>query len=148
MNDFIWFFKPSIGAHFVTMLMELCSLYDKRDNLTIHSTLREVEKIRGLDKRKIQGAKRRIRKIRPLLLKLFILRNNVIAHISKKLDPSDAFDKADLTISNLKTIVNDTQKILNQLALASGNLPRDLPGSAEIHTREVLTLVKRGNSLT
>ncbi len=32
MNRYYWFFAPSIGAHFTTMLLELCSIYDRKEN--------------------------------------------------------------------------------------------------------------------
>ena len=43
MNDYEWFFRPSISAHFIAMLMSLSQIYEKgKKTITIHVLLSKL----------------------------------------------------------------------------------------------------------
>jgi len=144
MNKHYWFFAPSIGAHFTAMLLELCSIYDKKENrVNLYRVLEKVEQIPDIDRRRLQGVKRRMRSVRRLLQKVLILRNNVFAHMSAKLDPYDAFKRAQASMFDFRALIRHTSAMLQQLARLSGHGGRTLVESSELDTRDVLAALKR-----
>jgi len=144
MNDYYWFFSPSIGAHFTAMLLELCSIYDQKENrVNIHRVINHIGQMSGFDRRSFQGVRRRMRSVQPLLRKALILRHNVFAHMSAKLDPEDAFRKAQISMFNFRSLINHTEAMLQQLAKLSGNRERTLVESSELDVRDVLETLRR-----
>ena len=139
MNKYIWFFRPSISAHFIAMLMSLSVIYDEgSNNITIHRLLGEMETQNGVDKQRIRDIEQQVEKVVPIVKKILILRNNVFAHLSATIDPFEAFKKANITMNNFRDLIGETTAILNQIGQASGYGTRDLVESSELDTRDML----------
>jgi hypothetical protein len=139
MNKYEWFFRSSISAHFVAMLMALSTIYDDGpNNVSLYGVLRELESAGKLDGQQGQGIERRIRNSESIVEKILIIRNNVFAHLSAKIDPFKAFEKANITRDNFRDIIYETATVLNEIGRASGYGTRVLVESSELDTRDML----------
>lgn len=144
MNGYYWFFAPSISAHFVAMLMALSTLYDDGPiNVSISKLLREIRDAGKADGVRLREIEERLGKTDPIAKKIMLLRNNVFAHLSVKIAPFEAFEKADITMNNFRDLIYETAAILNQMGQASGYGTRDLVESSELDTRDVLGILER-----
>ncbi len=139
MNKYRWFFPPSLSAHFVAMLMALSTIYDDGPNsVSLYRMLRELESAGKMDGQQRQEIEQRIRKSESIVKKILILRNNVFAHLSAKIDPFEAFEKASITMNDFRDLIHETAAILNQIGLASGYGTMNLVESSELDTRDML----------
>ena len=144
MNRYYWFFAPSISAHFVAMLMALSTLYDDGPiNVSISKLLQEMRDAGKADGVHLPEIKERLEKTDPIVKKIMLLRNNVFAHLSVKIDPFEAFEKANITMNNFRDLIYETAAILNQMGQASGYGTRDLVESSELDTRDMLGVLER-----
>ena len=144
MNRYYWFFAPSISAHFVAMLMALSTLYDDGPiNVSVSKLLQEIRDTGKTDEGSLREVKGRLEKTGPIVKKIMLLRNNVFAHLSVKIDPFEAFEKANITMNNFRDLIYETAAILNQMGQASGYGTRDLVESSELDTRDMLGVLER-----
>ncbi|MEM5497534.1 hypothetical protein WNY77_09030 [Paraglaciecola mesophila] len=56
------------------------------------------------------------KRIKPLVTKICILRNNIVGHQSVSLDAGDVYDKADLWVSEISQLISDLQELVYILA--------------------------------
>ncbi|WP_052017987.1 AbiU2 domain-containing protein [Paraglaciecola chathamensis] len=56
------------------------------------------------------------KRIKPLVTKICILRNNTVGHQSVSLAAGDVYDKADLWVSEISQLINDLQELVYILA--------------------------------
>jgi len=85
MNHYAAFFMPSISANFVAMLMALSNLYDQK-NLSLCTVFDQICKNGVMDDVKLDALRVDLEQGRPIIGKVLILRNNVFARLSLKLD--------------------------------------------------------------
>ncbi len=139
MNRFIEFFRPAINAHFVSMVTSLSVIYDQGEkSVHIQGLLEEIENLSGVDSNAVRVLKDRIEKNRPILKKMFRVRNNAIAHLSKNLSIEETFSKARLTRNDLRDLIQDTMNILQEIGrLVGEDISPYLP-SSEDGTRAML----------
>ncbi|MBI3615429.1 MAG: hypothetical protein HY211_02815 [Candidatus Omnitrophica bacterium] len=139
MNKYPWFFPPSLSAHFVAMLMALSTIYDDGpNNVSLYRVLRELESADKVDGQQRQEIEQRVKDSESIVKKILMIRNNVFAHLSAKVDPFEAFKKANITMNNFRGLIYETAAILNQMGLASGYGTRNLVESSEHDTRDML----------
>ncbi len=144
MNGYYWFFAPSISAHFVAMLMALSTIYDDGPvNVSISKLLQAMKGTGKVDGIRLKEIEERLKKTDSIVKKIMILRNNVFAHLSVKIDPFEAFKKADITMNNFRDLIYETAAILNQMGQASGYGTRDLVESSELDTRDMLGVLEK-----
>ncbi len=114
MNGYPLLFKVTWSAHFATMILALYALYETRDDSVnfgqviqsfppdVREKLEATEQApRGLWKKKIT-----------------ILRNEVIAHLSKDVDRDENFRKAGVTPNELKRLVELSKELVNAIVYA------------------------------
>lgn len=140
MNRFIEFFAPAISAHFSTMVTSLGIIYDKDPkSIHINKLLKLMEKA-SIDKKTLQKLRLRIHGNEPLVKKAFVLRNNVIAHLSEVLTIQEIFKKAAITRYDFRDLINDTKDILREIAKVIGEPDYAIvASSSENGTRQMLT---------
>lgn len=139
LNRYIWFFRPSLIAHFVAMIMALTTIYDKRnDVVSIYTLRRELphksEEQRSAHKKIRQG----LRELRAKIEKVFILRNYVIAHLSSRLSYRKAFETANITLNDFRDCVNQTGELLQFISRKFDLIERNVADSSKYDVREVL----------
>lgn len=118
MNRYVTYFRASISAHFVAMLVALYRLYETRkDTHNFPTLLERLEADGSLPKVDVDSLRAQHARAKPLWVKVSILRNEVFGHRSLDLDTSAAFAKASVTGDELKELVDITKAMLNELTL-------------------------------
>lgn len=118
-NRYNLFFRTSIHAHFVALLMPLYRIYETReDTYNFPECLRLLRDRGMLEIEKIEELERVWQEIKPLWVKVSILRNEVFGHRSLNLDISGAFEKAAVTPDELKVLIEKTGSLIDKLSLA------------------------------
>ncbi len=118
MNRYGRFFGTAKNAHFVTLIVMLYRLYEKRsDTINIPQLLKIIKNERHLDEKKRRKLKELYEnEARPLWIKVSRLRNEVFAHRSdSSLD--DIFRGADMRPAELRELLDVTELLLNNLML-------------------------------
>jgi len=110
------FFKTSIHAHFVALLVALYGLYETRpDTFNIPSLLCKLRKEKVLSDVTLQSLDQICNEAKPLWKKVCILRNNAFAHRSFKQTIQAVFKKADATPRQLRDLLEVSKRLLNEL---------------------------------
>ena len=108
------FFSESIYAHFVAMLLSLTSFLDKSSEKynSIYSYIDYLQRNSFLLKKSFSRIDEEMNKLSPYVKKLMILRNNIYAHQSSKINSDDAFKKADLVYDDFISVIQSIAAII------------------------------------
>jgi hypothetical protein len=116
LNDYPLYFQTSLHAHFVAMIISLYRLYEiRKDTMNLPQLVRLLKKHRTLSTQEIKSMEADINSMKPLRLKVSILRNNMVGHRSNKLDDDDIWKKASVTPNQFKKLIDDSKGILNRI---------------------------------
>ncbi len=116
LNNYPLYFQTSLHAHFVAMIISLYRLYETRkDTINLLQLVRLLRKHSTLSIQEIKGMESDIKGMRPLWQKVSILRNNMFAHRSNKLDDDAVWKKANVTPNQIKKLIDDSESILNRI---------------------------------
>lgn len=116
MNKYLQFFRSSISAHFVAMLVALYRVYETRkDTHNITVLIKEIENQNLLSAQALASIKQKCESAKPLWVKISILRNEVFGHRTIGNDSDSVFIKANLKPNDLRDLVSITKEILNDL---------------------------------
>ena len=130
MNDYEWFFRPSLGAHFNAMVMEIGTLLDSRRKcVSIYKVVREMRKRSKFTKEAEMKLREKLKIVKPLLDKVLKIRHNVIAHMSAETDPYSAFEKASISANMFRNLINTIGEILELVGKSAG---LEFPGFLEL----------------
>ena len=125
MNDYSEFFRFDSHAHFVSMVMYVGSLYDKRrDTITLGRLAKETaalkpSKVSNLPLVALGAAEAKA-------AKLVLIRHNLFAHRSASISYADAFREADITANEIRTLLSLSFEVVNAL-LSANDLPEAVP---------------------
>ena len=120
MNRYSFFFEASIHAHFVALLVALYRLYETRpETFHIPALLRLLKTHNKFDETTLARLEAMYGSVKPLWVKVSILRNEVFGHRSVKLSIEEAFEKAGLTPNNIGHLIDRTKELLNVVSEAS-----------------------------
>lgn len=143
-NRFVSYFRASISAHFIAMLVALYRLYETRkDTHNIPILLDRLEADRSLAKADIDLLRARYASAKPIWIKVAILRNEVFGHRAMDTDVDKAFEKADVTPDELKELVDTTKSLLNELTLKLSDSTHAFNLSATRDTTNLLEALKK-----
>jgi len=110
------FFKMSLHAHFVAMLVSLYRLYETRtDTINLPQLMKLIKDEGSIPQQELKLIEKDIFNLKPLWNKVSVLRNNLFAHRSKSLDPSSIWKQAQVTPIQFKKIINESKSILNRI---------------------------------
>ncbi len=110
------FFRISRQAHFVTSVIALYRLYDKRsDVLSIPALLEEGKNDQRFSLSVLDEANRRFRKALPIWENLSHLRHKLFAHRDKNVDHYSIFGAVSLTPEDIRSLTDDSLDLLNGL---------------------------------
>ena len=116
LNSYPLFFQTSLHAHFVAMIIALYKLFETRpDTVNIPKLIELLEREGSIPQTVIQRIRSEIKQIKPLWVKISILRNNLFGHRSNALDNEDIWKKANVTPNELKRLIVDAKWILNEI---------------------------------
>jgi hypothetical protein len=119
MNGYTVFFKTSIHAHFVALLVALYRLYETReDTFNIPSLLRLLRANSTFDRVTLDKLDAMYAAAKPLWVKVSILRNKAFGHRSQAHTVAEVFQEAAVSPNELKALVERTMELLNVLTLA------------------------------
>ena len=119
MNRYNVFFRTSIHAHFVSLLMALYRIYETRsDTYNLPRCIKLLREHGTLDSKKLDELDHLYQDAKSLWVKVCILRNEAFGHRSLNLDIGDVFKKAAVKPTDLKALVEKTKLLLNVLSLA------------------------------
>lgn len=129
-RDYSDFLEPSRKAHFGSMLMAVCSVFDKAglgiyyfDNKKQQHRygrfIEEIEKHSIIEKEKIQKIKTTLQQKSSLIKKARTLRDKHFAHAELKIE--DALNEAKLTTSDCKALVEIAVESVNEICRACGD---------------------------
>jgi|JI6StandDraft_1071083.scaffolds.fasta_scaffold04439_15 hypothetical protein len=121
MNDYSEFFRFDSHAHFVSMVMYLGSLYDKRrDTITLVRLTKETKG--AMPTRITELPIADLEKAESLAEKLSELRHNLFAHRSASVRYDEAFTRASITSNEVRQLLSLSFDVVNKL-LAMHELP-------------------------
>jgi hypothetical protein len=116
LNAYPLFFQTSLHAHFVAMIIALYRLFETRkDTVNIPQLIKFFEKEGAFPRKEIQRLESEIKQIKPLWVKVSVLRNKLFGHRSNTLDNEDIWKKASATPNEFKKLIEDSKRILNEM---------------------------------
>jgi hypothetical protein len=116
LNRYHGYFSVAIHAHFVAMLVALYRIYETRGDTHNFPTLLDRLEVDGaLATNVVASLRAQYQSLKPLWVKVSILRNDVFGHRSLKIDMETAFAKAGVSGNELKELVERTKAMLNEL---------------------------------
>jgi hypothetical protein len=119
MNGYGIFFQTSINAHFVGMLIPFYRLYEIRsDTFNVPRLLKELRESGALPTDKLDELDGKCAAIRPLWIKVSILRNKAFGHRNAALTLKEIFCQAAISQNQFHELFEKTKELLNTLTLA------------------------------
>lgn len=118
LNDYPLFFQTSLHAHFVAMVIALYRLFEtRRDSVNIPRLVKMIKDQSSVSEKDIQKIEKDISRIKPLWVKVSILRNKLFGHKSNALDDEEIWNEVEVTPNEFRDLIDESKKILNHLTL-------------------------------
>ena len=115
------FFGFAPHAHFVSFVVHIAALLEKRNNtINLRRLAKELKESGLISAQDTAEVDRLLDQATPLASKAAILRNNLFAHRSATLSYAEAFKKAAVTPNELRDLTGIALKIVNRLLMARG----------------------------
>ena len=132
MNYYLAFFSASIHAHFTAMITAIYRLYETRkETCSFPNLLRELEAEGKFSEEIHSEVKNTIETIvKPIWIKVGIIRNSQFAHKSINEDYLDTFQQANIRYKDFRTIIELSKELLNKISSEYSNLILDLTASS------------------
>lgn len=121
LNTYPEYFRFDSHAHFVSMVIHLAALYEKRDGTVNLAGLINQAEVAGVSKMALDSARALMSKHAAMSSKTAILRSNLFAHRSASMTFAEAFQKAAIKPNDLRDLtvvaLNITNILLNDLGM-------------------------------
>ncbi len=138
------FFKTSLHAHFVAMIVALYRLFETRtDTVNFNQLVILIEQNNQLSGTEINGLKKRISNLNPLWIKIGILRNKIFAHATNQ--SINPWQEAKMTGNDLKKMIRRCQILLNLVSSRWDRSSYVFNLSAKTDTRNLLKDLRKLN---
>lgn len=128
MNAYLGFFRASLGAHFVAMVMELYKMLDRRtDSIGLETLLEEAEKEPGFDPGVLASTRLGVDSLMPTWRKISKLRHKLFAHRDLQLDYESIMLSAAIAPDDFRDFIDKSFEVLDRLSShrGLGTWPRD-----------------------
>ena len=143
MNRYNLFFQTSLHAHFIALLVELYRLYETRsDTFNIPSLLKLLKTKKAMQPVELKLLNERYAAVKPLWLKVNILRNKAFGHRSSAHTVEQVFNEAGITPNELRQLVESTKELLNAITQAIANTTEAFNLEAREDTLRLLDCLK------
>lgn len=137
------FFTTSLSAHFVALLTALYRLYEtRRDTYNIPSLLKILKEDNTINAKDINSWEDRYQELKPLWIKVSILRNKAFGHRSVALSYTKVLKEASVTPNDLRDLVARTKVFLKDISHAWNRSSSSLGLSAKEDTIRLLENLK------
>ena len=121
MRRYSEFFRFAPHAHFVSFVVHIAALLEKRnDTINLPRLAKELMDLGMVSVQDAAEVDALLGQAAPLASKTAILRSNLFAHRSAALSYSEAFKKAAVTPNELRDLTEIALKIVNRLLMARG----------------------------
>lgn len=146
LNAYPLFFQTSLHAHFVAMIIALYKLFETRQDSVNVPQLVKIMKDKGsVSEIDIQKIENEIAQIKPLWVKVSILRNKLFGHKSNAFDNEEIWKEAKVTPNEFRKLIDVSKKILNQLTSVWNKSGHAFNLSSKEDTIELLEDLKKLN---
>lgn len=119
MNHYLGFFTNAQYAHWITTIISTWCLIDD-NNLSLVTFYKRICKENILTDETRKEIENKFDGIDNIMKGIKIIRHNVIAHISNKIDTDEAFTKANLCDDDFRDIIVELGNIFNKIRIAYG----------------------------
>lgn len=119
MNHYLEFFTNSLYAHWITSIISTWCLIDD-NNLSLVTFYNKIIKENVLTDNTKKEIEEKFEGIAHIIKGIKIIRHNVIAHISNKIDSEEAFKKANLRYDDFRDIIIELGNIFNRIRVSYG----------------------------
>lgn len=120
-KEYSEFFRFDPHAHFVSFIVHIAALLEKRnDTINLPSLATEMKASGLISTQEAAKADALLGQAAPLASKVAILRSNLFAHRSAALSYSETFKTADFTPNELRDLTDIALKIVNCLLIVRG----------------------------
>jgi hypothetical protein len=117
LNAYKFFFRISLHANFVAMLMNISKLFEKhRKTINIKNLLRTLEGSGRFHDSQLNHLRADLDKLQRLAEKIIILRNKEFAHITKNQQYDEVLDEAEIPYGAFRDLLERTLQLLNRIA--------------------------------
>lgn len=146
LNNYPLFFQTSLHAHFVAMIVSLYRLYEtRRDTINIPQLIKLFKDEGSIPPQEIKRLESEIRKMKPLWVKVSVLRNKMFGHRSNALDHDGVWKEASVTPNQFKSLIEDSKRILNEMTSLWNRSGHAFNLSATKDVQDLLEDLKRLN---
>lgn len=146
LNAYPLFFQTSLHAHFVAMIISAYRLFETRtDTVNMPQLIGLLKEEGSISQTELQHIETEIAKVKPLWVKASVLRNNLFGHRSNALDNEGIWKKANVTPNELKSIIDDSKRIMNEITELWDRSGHAFNLSATEDTMQLLEDLKRLN---
>jgi len=143
LNAYPTFFRTSIHAHFVALVVALYRIYETRsDTFNLPGLIQRLKSQGILPAKVLAPIERRVSNSRKLWIKVSVLRNEAFAHRTSAYSVSDVFRKAHVTPNELRDLVRKTQQTLNKISYALNHSRHTFSLCAVTDTKAMLADLK------
>ena len=143
MNRYNLFFQTSLHAHLIALLVELYRLYETRsDTFNIPSLLRLLKIMNAVPPAELKSLNERYAAVKPLWVKVNILRNKAFGHRSSAHTVEEVFNEAGVTPNELRQLVEAAKAILNTITQTIANTTDAFNLEAREDTLRLLNCLK------
>lgn len=116
MNEYLSFFKTSIHAHFVAMIIALYRLYETRHNtINIPRLLQFLERNHPLSNDTVNSINELMAQAKPIWIKVGIIRSEIFAHLTNERNVEESFQKAKIQYGQFKELIELSKKLTNKI---------------------------------
>lgn len=144
MNQYLMFFRESIHAHFVALIIALYRLFEPRkDTCNFPELIKLFEREKIIDTKTRKYIEPDYQKAQCLWKKVAILRNNIYAHRKNKMSYKEIYAKAKITPNQIRDLIALSKKIINTLTMLWNNNTYAFYLSATGNTKQLLTDLKK-----
>ncbi len=143
MDETVLYFRAAISAHFLAAIVALYGLYEThRDTFNIPDAIKQAPQI-------VQTAVQSKRHAANLLwIKISIIRNECLAHVSSNFSTFDVFKKAGLCPNDLKQLIDLSRDIVNEIAYAHDRSSPAIAIDPSDEVRSILDQLKKNMEMT
>lgn len=116
LNTYPLFFQTSLHAHFVAMLISLYRLYENRhDTINLPQLIKLLKSQKCIPDQEIERLESQIQQIKPLWVKVAVLRNKMFGHRSNGIGDDEVWRQANVTPNQFKKLLDGSKRILNKI---------------------------------
>jgi hypothetical protein len=143
LNNYTLFFQTSIHAHFVALVVALYRLFETRtDTVNFTQLMKIIKRKQLIEADGIEQIEKDIENLKPIWVKISIIRNEVFAHRNFDLT-NQTFQKAGITPTDIKAFLELSKELCNKITRTLDNSTHAFNLSAVDDTESLLDDLKK-----